>query len=76
MLGFYPIWFGIFMMITAEWTRITPPLGLDLDVIQTVARVSLEDVARGVWPFLALMLLTVVILYLWPDLALNISFKW
>lgn len=75
-LGFDPIWFGIFMVIMVECALITPPVGLNLYVIQAVARVSLGEVARGVWPFLALMLVTVAILYLVPDLALYIPFKW
>ena len=75
-LGFDPIWFGIYMVIMVECALITPPVGLNLYVIQSVARASLADVARGVWPFLALMLVTVAILYLIPDLALYIPFKW
>lgn len=75
-LGFDPIWFGIFMVVMVECALITPPVGLNLYVIQAVARVSLGEVARGVWPFLALMLLTVAILYVAPDLALYIPFKW
>lgn len=75
-LGFDPIWFGIFMVIMVECALITPPVGLNLYVIQSVARTSLGNVARGVWPFLALMLLTVAILYIFPDLALYIPFKW
>ncbi|MFK7892905.1 MAG: TRAP transporter large permease [Granulosicoccus sp.] len=76
LLGFDPVWFGIFMVIMVECALITPPVGLNLYVIQAVAQVSLGDVARGVWPFLLLMLLTVAILYAWPDLALYIPFKW
>lgn len=75
-LGFDPIWFGIYMVIMVECALITPPVGLNLYVIQAVARVSLGEVARGVWPFLALMLFTVVVLYAAPDLALYIPFKW
>mgnify|MGYP001825400613 FL=1 len=75
-LGFDPIWFGIYMVIMVECALITPPVGLNLYVIQSVARTSLANVARGVWPFLALMLVTVGILYIFPDLALYIPFKW
>lgn len=75
-LGFDPVWFGIFMVIMVECALITPPVGLNLYVIQAVAKVSLGEVARGVWPFLALMLVTVATLYAWPDLALYIPFKW
>ena len=75
-LGFDPIWFGIYMVIMVECALITPPVGLNLYVIQSVARTSLANVARGVWPFLALMLVTVGILYIFPDLALYVPFKW
>jgi C4-dicarboxylate transporter DctM subunit len=75
-LGFDPIWFGIYMVIMVECALITPPVGLNLYVIQSVARTSLANVARGVWPFLALMIITVGVLYAFPDLALYIPFKW
>jgi C4-dicarboxylate transporter DctM subunit len=75
-LGFDPIWFGIYMVIMVECALITPPVGLNLYVIQSVARSTLGEVARGVWPFLALMIVTVGLLYIWPDMALYIPFKW
>jgi len=74
-LGFDPIWFGIYMVILVECALITPPVGLNLYVIQSVAKAPLGDVSKGVLPFLALMLLTVVVLYLIPDLALYIPFN-
>jgi len=74
-LGFDPIWFGIFMVIMVECALITPPVGLNLYVIQAVARAPMGQVARGVIPFLLLMFATVALLYAWPDLALYIPFK-
>ena len=74
-LGFDPIWFGIFMVIMVECALITPPVGLNLYVIQAVARAPMGQVARGVVPFLLLMFATVMLLYVWPDLALYIPFK-
>lgn len=74
-MGFDPIWFGIFMVIMVECALITPPVGLNLYVIQAVARTSMGSVARGVWPFLVLMLVTAGLLFAWPDLALYIPFK-
>ncbi|WP_434054598.1 MAG: TRAP transporter large permease [Roseibium sp.] len=74
-LGFDPIWFGVYMVVMVECALITPPVGLNLYVIQSVAKSSLSDVSRGVLPFLVLMLLSVVILYMWTDLALYIPFK-
>lgn len=74
-LGFDPIWFGIFMVIMVECALITPPVGLNLYVIQAVAQARMSDVARGVLPFLILMFVTVAILYVWRDLALCLPFK-
>lgn len=74
-LGFDPIWFGVFMVIMVEFALITPPVGLNLYVIQAVAKASMGDVARGALPFLALMGVCVVMLYLLPDLALYIPFR-
>ncbi len=74
-LGFDPIWFGIFMVLMVEAALITPPVGLNLYVIQSVSRASLGDVAMGAVPFLLLMLLGAALLYLIPDLALFIPFK-
>ena len=74
-LGFDPIWFGVYMVVMVECALITPPVGLNLYVIQSVARSSLAEVSRGVLPFLILMLISVAILYVWTDLALYIPFN-
>ena len=74
-LGLDPIWFGIFFVIMVECALITPPVGLNLYVIQAVGRASMGEVAAGVWPFLALMLVTVLCIFLLPDIALYIPFK-
>ncbi|MEM8755429.1 MAG: TRAP transporter large permease, partial [Pseudomonadota bacterium] len=74
-LGFDPIWFGVFMVLMVEFALITPPVGLNLYVIQAVAKAQMADVARGAIPFIALMAVCVALLYLWPDLALYIPFK-
>jgi C4-dicarboxylate transporter DctM subunit len=74
-LGIDPIWFGIFFVIMIECALITPPVGLNLYVIQSVGRASLGEVAAGVWPFLVMMLVTVLLCYLVPDIVLYIPFK-
>ena len=74
-MGVDPIWFGIFMVIMVECALITPPVGLNLYVIQSVAKTQLGEVAKGVVPFLIMMIFTVFIMYIWPDLALYILFK-
>ena len=74
-MGVDPIWFGIFMVIMVECALITPPVGLNLYVIQSVAKTQLGEVAKGVIPFLMMMIFTVYVMYIWPDLALYIPFK-
>ena len=74
-MGIDPIWFGIFMVVMVECALITPPVGLNLYVIQSVAGAKLGEVAKGVLPFLALMVLTVMVMYVWSDLVLYIPFK-
>lgn len=74
-LGIDPVWFGIFFMLMIECALITPPVGLNLFVIQAVANAPLGEVVRGVWPFILMMFATVLAIYLFPDLALYIPFK-
>ncbi|WP_038035419.1 TRAP transporter large permease [Thermopetrobacter sp. TC1] len=70
-----PIWFGIFFVVMIEPALIPPPVGLNLFVIQAVARSSLWEVVRGVWPFILILLGTAALLWFWPQLALFIPFR-
>jgi len=70
-----PIWFGVIFVVMIECALITPPVGLNLFIIQAVARGSLAEVVRGVLPFLLIMFATAFALYLFPDIALYIPFK-
>jgi len=70
-LGFDPIWFGILLVTVAELGLITPPVGMNLFVIQGVARdLKLETVVRGVIPFLLADIARVVILVAFPAITL------
>jgi tripartite ATP-independent transporter DctM subunit len=70
-LGFDPVWFGIVMIVWLEMGFITPPVGINLFIIQGIARGSrMRDIAVGSTPFVVIMILLVVILFLVPDLAL------
>jgi tripartite ATP-independent transporter DctM subunit len=70
-LGFDPIWFGIVMVVWLEIGFITPPVGLNLFVIQGMMRnASARDITVGTTPFVVLMILLVVVLFLVPELAL------
>ena len=70
--GFDLIWFGVLYTITMEIAVLTPPVGLNLYVIQAIARkeVSIGDVIIGCAPFLGALVLLIVILIAMPDTAL------
>ncbi|MGM0427470.1 MAG: TRAP transporter large permease [Thermodesulfobacteriota bacterium] len=66
-----PIWFGVLMVIVLEVGLITPPVGLNVFVLKAAAPdVPLTVIFRGILPFLAAALLSIVLLILFPQLAL------
>ena len=70
-LGFDPIWFGVIMVIMMEMGQITPPVGINVFVIHGVAdKVPMSTIFRGVLPFLLVQVLVIVILTLFPAIAL------
>lgn len=70
-LGFDPVWFGIYMTIMMEIAMLTPPIGLNVFVMQRVApEVPLSEIFLGVLPFVAICLIVVVIITALPQLAL------
>jgi tripartite ATP-independent transporter DctM subunit len=71
-LGVDPIWFGIFVVVMCEIALITPPMGMNLFVVQGVRRTggSFGDVIWGTFPFVLIMIAFAILLILWPDLAL------
>ena len=70
-----PIWFGVLFVVMIECALISPPVGMNLFVIQAVAKVELGEVVKGVWPFILMMFGTVVAIYMFPDIVLYIPFK-
>jgi tripartite ATP-independent transporter DctM subunit len=70
-LGYDPIWFGILMIVLIEMALITPPVGLNLYVVQAARRTgSMSDVMLGALPFVAAMFVMVAALIAFPDIAL------
>lgn len=70
-LGIDPIWFGIYVVVVAEIGLVTPPLGVNVFVIHTVARdVPLGQIFMGCLPFVAGMLVFVAIMATWPQVVL------
>ena len=74
-LGIDPIWFGILFVIMIECALITPPVGLNLFVIQAVGKADITEVIAGVYPFILIMFFAVISIYLIPDIATYIPFK-
>jgi C4-dicarboxylate transporter DctM subunit len=69
-LGFDPIWFGVIIVLTAEMGVITPPVGVNVFVIKGIAPdIPLELIFRGIFPFLAAIVLLTIIVALVPQLA-------
>jgi tripartite ATP-independent transporter DctM subunit len=69
--GFDPIWFGIIMTINMEVGLITPPVGLNLFIVQGIAPdVPITRVLVGSIPFMIIILLGIVIFSIWPELVL------
>ncbi|MFC4297332.1 TRAP transporter large permease [Castellaniella hirudinis] len=70
-LGFDPVWLGIVIIILVECALITPPVGLNLFVVQSLRTTgSMNDVIVGAAPFVLMMLLMVALLAIAPDIAL------
>jgi TRAP-type C4-dicarboxylate transport system permease large subunit len=70
-LGFDPIWFGIIIVMTVELGLIHPPVGMNVFVIKSVIKdVNMSTIFVGVLPFVVTDLIRLVILILFPLLAL------
>ena len=68
--GFDPIWFGVILVMFIELGQISPPIGINLFVIQSIWDGKLSEVVMGTIPFHILMFVLLLMLALWPELAL------
>jgi TRAP-type mannitol/chloroaromatic compound transport system permease large subunit len=70
-MGLDPVWLGIMMAINLQTSFLTPPFGFALFYLRGVAppEVTTADIYRGVVPFIAIQLLVLGLLALWPALA-------
>lgn len=73
--GIDPVYFGIIFIINNAIGLLTPPVGTVLNVVAGVGRVSLEDVIKGVWPFLLAETVVLGLLVLFPSLVM-VPAKW
>ena len=68
--GFDPVWFGICMVLWLEMDAITPPIGVNLFVIQGMSKYPFTTVFRGALPFFYIMVSFQLLLYFVPEIAL------
>lgn len=68
--GIDPIYFGVLFIINNAIGLITPPVGTVLNVVAGVSKVSMDDIMRGVWPFMLAQLIVLALLILFPALVI------
>jgi C4-dicarboxylate transporter, DctM subunit len=71
-LGYDPLWFGVYVIILAEIGAVTPPVGINCFVVKGAAgnMVTLEQIFRGILPFMIPCVLMLALMLLVPDMAL------
>lgn len=70
LMGYDLIWFGVLMTVNMEIGCITPPVGVNLYVIQQIGKVPLEDVIIGALPFMAVFVIFLIFIALVPQISL------
>jgi len=68
--GFDMIWFGIFLVIVVEMAQITPPVGFNLFVLQGMANRDMGFIAKSAFPLFLLMIVAVILVVIFPEIAL------
>ncbi|MBA4113173.1 MAG: L-dehydroascorbate transporter large permease subunit [Verminephrobacter sp.] len=68
--GIDPVYFGVIFIINCSLGMITPPVGVVLNVVSSIGKVTLGQAARGVMPFLLAELAVLIALVLWPALVM------
>jgi len=73
--GFDMIWFGIYLVLVVEMSQITPPVGFNLFVLQSMAEKNIYYIAKAAFPLFLLMVAAVVIIVLFPQIVLWLPSK-
>lgn len=68
--GFDPIWFGVLVVVVLEMGLISPPLGLNVFVVQGITNVPIGQIFRGIIPFWIAMIVCAALLIFFPQIAL------
>ncbi|SFV04322.1 TRAP transporter, DctM subunit [Polaromonas sp. YR568] len=73
--GIDPVYFGVLFIMNNAIGLITPPVGIVLNVICGVAKISMSELIKGLWPFLWAELIVLLLLVLFPALVM-VPLKW
>ena len=69
-IGIDPIWFGVLVVILIEVGVVTPPVGMEVYILSGISGIPAGTIFRGVMPFLLAVLVCIIILILFPQIAL------
>jgi C4-dicarboxylate transporter, DctM subunit len=67
--GIDPLWFGIFVVLVVEMAQITPPVGFNLFMLQSMTRRDIGWIARVTFPFFLVMALAVALIWIFPQIV-------
>lgn len=68
--GIDPIWFGVYLILTVEMAQITPPIGFNLFVLQSITERNLFELIRYAFPFFLLLVLATALVTIFPEIVL------
>ena len=71
-LGFDPIWFGVLIVVIIEMGLVTPPIGFDVFMLSGASGIPITTIFRGVTPFVVAILVCIVLIVIFPEIALLI----
>ena len=70
-MGFDPIWFGVIVVLVVEMAMVTPPVGLNVWVVAGMTKdVPMETIFKGVWPFVVVELIFIIMLIFFPQIVM------
>ncbi|NLL51245.1 MAG: TRAP transporter large permease [Peptococcaceae bacterium] len=70
-MGYDPIWFGAIIILVAVMGAITPPVGLNLFIMKSVApSLAVSSIFKGVWPFVLALLFCIILIIIFPEIAI------
>jgi tripartite ATP-independent transporter DctM subunit len=68
--GIDPVYFGVLFIVNNSIGLITPPVGVVLNVVCGVSNISMEEIIKGVWPFMIAQLVALLLMILFPEIVM------